>query len=127
MAQSSSKPRRHVILAFDTFELDEARFELRRSGEPIPMQARAFDAMLYLVKNRHRVVTVTELLSGLWRDRAVTNGSVHQAIFLVRRALATGGATREYVQTVRGRGFRFVAQVTIKAPEQAHSHELMKY
>lgn len=126
MAQVS-KPKRSTIFAFDPFELDEARFELRRSGEPIPIQARAFDTLLHLVKNRHRVVTRAELLNGPWRDLIVTNGSVHQAILLARRALATGGTTREYIQTVRGRGFRFVAQVIIKAPEQPISDELMKY
>ena len=117
MAQTS-KSRRHVVLTFGNFELDEARFELRHSGEPVPIQARAFDTLVHLVKNRHRVVTTAELLKGPWRDSSVNNGSIHQAILLVRRALAKGGNTnREYVETVRGRGFRFVAQVTLAAQQ----------
>ncbi len=96
---------------FGDFELDGPRFELRRRGARVPIQPKALDVLLYLVRHRERVVGRDELLDELWPDAMVTEGSVTKAIGVVRRILAAGGVETS-IETVRGRGFRFVAPVS---------------
>jgi DNA-binding winged helix-turn-helix (wHTH) protein len=55
-----------LLFAFEDFELDEARFELRRAGRRVAVQPKALKLLLYWVAHRHRSVPVTELLQALW-------------------------------------------------------------
>jgi DNA-binding response OmpR family regulator len=51
------------------FLSDERR--LKKAGKEIPLGARAFDLLIFLVENRHRVVTKAEMLDAVWPDIAV--------------------------------------------------------
>jgi DNA-binding winged helix-turn-helix (wHTH) protein/tetratricopeptide (TPR) repeat protein len=96
---------------FGEFELSEARFELRRAGVGVPVQPKAMNLLLYLLRHRERVVTKEELLSTLWPGIAVTEASLSKAVGGARRALVDGAEEQRHIRTVRGRGFRFVAPV----------------
>ena len=48
------------------FELDEARFELRRAGQPVALEAKPFELLAYLVRHADRVVEKDELLDAVW-------------------------------------------------------------
>jgi DNA-binding winged helix-turn-helix (wHTH) protein len=58
-----------MIIAFDEFELDTGRFELRRAGQPRPVEPQVFDVLVYLATHRNRVVSKDELLKALWTGR----------------------------------------------------------
>ena len=98
-----------MTIAFDEFELDPARRELRAHGEPQPLQPQAFDLLLYLVENRERVVPKRELLDALWPETIVTESSIQRAVSLARSALGERGA--ELIQTFPRQGYRFVGNV----------------
>lgn len=100
-----------VKFRFGPFELDANRFELRRDGELVPLQRRAFDLLLHLVEKRDVVVTKEDLLAHVWSGVAVTKDSLAQAVMSVRTALADDVDRPAYIQTIRGRGYRFVATV----------------
>ena len=51
-----------MIYCFGPFELDVDRYELRSSGQPLPLQPKVADALLLLLAARHRVVLRRELL-----------------------------------------------------------------
>ena len=53
-------------VAFDDFELDHDRFELRHRGTPVPVERQVFDVLAYLVSQRGRVVPKEELLEQVW-------------------------------------------------------------
>ncbi len=95
-----------MTIVFDEFELDPATRELRRNGEPQPLQPQVFDLLLYLVENRARVVPKRELLDSLWPDAAVTESSIQRAVSLARSSLGDKGA--ELIQTFPRQGYRFV-------------------
>jgi DNA-binding winged helix-turn-helix (wHTH) protein/pSer/pThr/pTyr-binding forkhead associated (FHA) protein len=100
-----------VLARFGEFEIDEARFELRRVGRPVRVQPKVLDLLLYLVRHRDRVVTKEELFAGVWSGVTVAEGSLLQAISVARRLVGDSSESQRYIRTIRGRGFQFVADV----------------
>ncbi|PTY02097.1 hypothetical protein DB347_24545 [Opitutaceae bacterium EW11] len=99
-----------MILCFGPFSLEEAKRELRLSGELIELQPRVFDLFVHLVRNRERVVPKEELLSAIWPEVIVTDSSIMRAISVIRAALRRGGL-EDAIQTYSRQGYRFVANV----------------
>ncbi len=114
--------RERGVFAFGPFELDPTRRTLRQNGCEVPLTARLFDTLLYLVQHPDRLVTRDELESAVWGGRAVESGNLQKAISSLRKALQGG---EELIVTVPGRGFRFAAPVAFE-PEavEAFGHGL---
>ncbi len=106
-----------AVHSFDDLELDTALFELRRQGAKVPLEPQAFDVLVYLVSHRDRVVPKEELMDAIWGGRFVTEAAVTSRIKQVRRALGDSGQAQRAIQTVHGRGYRFVAPVRDGAAE----------
>jgi DNA-binding winged helix-turn-helix (wHTH) protein len=98
-----------IRMVFGDFELDEARFELRRRGAVVAVQPKVLDLILYLARHRRRVVAKDELFEQVWRGVSVTEASLSQAVSLARRALADSTEEQHTIRTVRGKGLQFVA------------------
>jgi DNA-binding winged helix-turn-helix (wHTH) protein len=58
-----------VIGLGEDIEIDEALFEVRRSGRAVPMEPQAFDVLLHLVRHSDRVVPKEELMDTIWGGR----------------------------------------------------------
>lgn len=104
-----------MIYTFEDFELDTALFELRRAGEPRPVEPQVFDLLAYLVAHRDRVVGRDELLENLWGGRFVAEATLSSRIKLARQAVADSGREQRLITTVHRRGYRFVAAVEEQA------------
>jgi len=103
-------------LRFGPFELDPERFELRRDGQPLPVEPRTFDLLRFLAQNIGRTVTRDEILSAVWQDRIVSDAALSSQIRAARRALGDDGEAQQLIVTVHGRGFRLRRQKA-DAPE----------
>lgn len=110
-----------MVLTFDTFVLDVEGFVLSQSGREVRLQPRALEVLIYLVLHRDRMVSKEELVAGPWRGTAVTDTAIHQALLLARRALADTSSSPRYLKTVRGRGFRFTAEVSEDSTSGTHA------
>jgi DNA-binding winged helix-turn-helix (wHTH) protein len=99
-----------MIYRFGGYELDEAQRELRLQGRELALQPKVFDLLLYLVRNRDRVISKNELLDTLWADTIVADGALQRAMSLVRAALQPGGA-HDSIRTFARHGYRFCAPV----------------
>ena len=110
-----------MIYAFDDFELDEELFELRYRGEIVPLQARVWKTIAHLIEQRTRVVSKAELLETVWAGTAVSETAISQVIMLARKALHDESEQPHIIKTVRGRGFRFVAEVQVVPARRAPS------
>jgi DNA-binding winged helix-turn-helix (wHTH) protein len=99
-----------MLYAFDEFEADDRLYELRRAGVAVPVEPRVFDLLLHLVRHRDRVVTRSELLADVWSGVVVSESALSTAVNALRKTLGAGGA-KPPIQTVYGRGYRFVAPV----------------
>lgn len=97
-----------MVVRFGDFELDVARYELRRDGKVVPLERRIFNLIEYLVANTDRVVSKHELLAEVWQGRHVAEGSLSVAVAAARRALADNAASQRVIRTCHGRGYQFV-------------------
>jgi len=106
---------------FGEFELDGDAYTLTRRGEDLALQRKAFDLVRYLLERSGQLVTKTELLDALWAGEHVNEGAVPWTVHQARRALGQDRSDRGPIETVQGRGYRFVASVErLEAP--AHTH-----
>ena len=98
-------------IRFDDFELDYARFQLSRSGTPVRLEGLPLQLLMFLVEKRGQLVTREEISSALWSKDVFVDveQGINTAIRKIRRALGDDADEPHYLQTVVGRGYRFVA------------------
>ena len=81
------------------------------------------ELLIYLIAKRGRLVTRQELMDTVWGDTVITESAVTKAAARLRKALGDDSATHRYLETVRSRGYRFVADVEeIESPGQPAAH-----
>jgi TolB-like protein/Flp pilus assembly protein TadD len=107
---SSSRP---APVRFADFELDVAAYELRRGGRPVRLERRPMDLLILLVERRRQLVSRAEIVDRLWGAGVFVDVEmgVNTAIRKVRQALRDPADKPLFVETVPGRGYRFVADV----------------
>lgn len=100
-----------MIYRFDVFELDMARFELRKGGEPCPLEPQVFALLAFLIEHRERLVSKDEIFEKLWDGRVVTDSALASRVKTARQALGDSGKAQRFIKTIHGKGFRFVGNV----------------
>lgn len=111
-----SPPRR--AYRFGDFELDLAAYELRRLGRPVKINRQAMDVLILLVERRRQLVSRADIVDRLWgKDVFVdVETGVNTAISKVRQALRDSAEEPAFVETVAGKGYRFIAPVELAPP-----------
>jgi DNA-binding winged helix-turn-helix (wHTH) protein/pimeloyl-ACP methyl ester carboxylesterase len=102
---------RSVIYAFDQYQLDTQRFELREENAVIALEPQVFSVLAFLIERRDRVVSKDELLEGVWGTSFVTDAALSTRIMEARRAVADNGRDQRLIRTIQRRGYRFVGDV----------------
>ncbi|RWD35662.1 tetratricopeptide repeat protein [Mesorhizobium sp.] len=103
-----------LAFAFGDFLLiPEERLLLRR-GEPVALTAKAFDLLVVLVRRAGHLVTKDELFDEVWPGTFVQETNLTVNISALRKALDDGRDGSRIIQTVPGRGYRFVAPVVVR-------------
>src|SRR2546423_7166661 len=105
-----SRPDKHLY-EFGPFRLDTAEQLLLHEGRPVPLAGKAFETLVVLVRRSGQLVHKEELMSEVWPDTIVEENNLDKSISTLRKALGEGDAERKYIETVRGRGYRFAAGV----------------
>ena len=103
------------ILRFRDFELDVAGYELRRQGRPLKLGRQPMDLLILLVESRRQLVSRSDIVDRLWgKDVFVdVETGVNTAISKVRQALRDSPDAPAFVETVPGKGYRFIAEVEV--------------
>jgi DNA-binding winged helix-turn-helix (wHTH) protein len=96
---------------FGPYELDPVRRRLSASGEPVSVSDRQLDVLLLLVARAGQIVAKQDLIEAAWRDVAVGDNSLEQAISSLRRLLGTAPGGGHYIETLARRGYRFAGPV----------------
>jgi Tol biopolymer transport system component/DNA-binding winged helix-turn-helix (wHTH) protein len=99
----------HRAYAFGPFVADTVTRRLWREGHAVPITAKTFDVLAVLLERRDRLVTKDELLDRVWPDTAVQENNLARQVSSLRRALGQRPDDANYVVTVPGQGYRFVA------------------
>jgi pimeloyl-ACP methyl ester carboxylesterase/DNA-binding winged helix-turn-helix (wHTH) protein len=103
-----------MIYEFGEWSLDTGRYELRRGGVPQHLEPQVYAVLCHLIEHRDRLVPTKELMEQVWGHRFITPGTLNTRIKALRQALDDDGAAQRVIKTVRGRGFRFVADVSVR-------------
>lgn len=102
------------IYEFGGFRLDTTLQVLASpAGEPITLPSRAFETLRYLVERSGELVEKSALMKAVWPRALVEENNLNQCIFTLRKALGEAAGERRFILTVPGRGFKFVAPVTV--------------
>lgn len=106
-------------IRFDDFQLDFGRFQLFRAGRPLKLEGLPLQLLMFLVENRGQLVTREQIADALWgKDVFVdVEQGINTAIRKVRQALDDNSDQPQYLQTVVGRGYRFVGRTQAEAEE----------
>ncbi|MGB5035977.1 MAG: transcriptional regulator, partial [Blastocatellia bacterium] len=88
---------------------------LLRGGEPVALTPKVFETLVYLVEHRGKVLSKDELMSAIWPDTVVEENNLGQNISRLRAVLGERPSEHRFIATVPGRGYRFVADVTLLA------------
>jgi len=96
---------------FGSYSMNLASYELFRGETAVPVEPQVFNLLSYLIVNRDRLVKKDELLDELWGHRYVSESALSTQIKSLRKAVGDDGRQQSVIQTVRGRGYRFVAQL----------------
>ena len=109
----------HPMYRFDDFVVDPETWRLSRGGQEIHLKPVVLKLLIYLIANRGRLVTRQELMDTVWGDTVISESALTQAVARLRKALGEDATTHRYLETVRSRGYRFVATVEeIETPHQ---------
>jgi DNA-binding winged helix-turn-helix (wHTH) protein len=103
---ADSAPSIHAIGPF-AFHL--LRSELSREGVVVELAPKARRVLAYLIRNQERFVSREELHREIWPGVVVSQGSLTQAVWEIRRALGDSRDSPRFVETRYGLGYRFLA------------------
>ena len=102
-----------LIQLGEDFELDLRGYELRRSGRPVKLERIPMELLLLLVQERGQLVTRDEIIARIWgKDVFVdSDNSINAAIRKIRQVLKDDPDRPRFIQTITGKGYRFIAPV----------------
>lgn len=102
-----------MIYRFNDWELDTRKHELRCHGEIVEIEPKGFKLLQYLLENRNRLISRQELLEACWPRTHVNESVLTTSIGRVRRLIdPTPDPNHPLIQTVWGKGYRWVLEVT---------------
>ena len=110
---SNPIPPPNCIHFADDFELDLRAYELRSAGIPIKLKPIPMELLLLLVQRRGELVTREEIVEQIWGKGVFldTDNAINGAISKIRQVLRDSVEQPRFIQTVSGKGYRFIAAV----------------
>ncbi len=103
-----------MVYRFADCVLDTQLFTLARAGQSTRLAPKVFEVLCYLIEHRDRVVSKQELCDQVWEGLAITDAAMESCLRAVRLTVGDSGQAQRIIQTQRGHGYRFVADVTVE-------------
>ena len=112
---------------FFGYTIDVQKRCVLRAGEPLPVTNQGWEVLLFLAKRSGQVVSRDELMAAAWKNKLVSDATLHKQIQRLRQTL---NADDEIIKTIHGQGFMFVPEVRFDAngsnPAQVVQHSPLK-
>src|SRR5215468_650631 len=101
--------------AIEPVELDLGRYELRRFGRRVRLERKPMELLIFLVARRDQMVSREDIVRKLWRSSLFidTERNINNILRKIRIALADDTAKPRFIETVVGKGYRFIGQVRV--------------
>src|SRR5262245_35416774 len=100
-----------VIYRFAAYALDYRRRRLASWEEQFAIEPQVFSVLLYLVRNRDRIVSRDDLIAGVWDGRVVSESTLSSRLTAVRHAVEDSGERQRLIRTLPRMGYRFIGSV----------------
>ena len=96
-------------------ELDLGRYELRRRGRRVKLEKKPMELLIFLVGRRERLVSRQDIVAKLWQSDLFvdTERNINNIVRKIRRALGDDPAKPRYLETVVGKGYRFIGPIRV--------------
>src|SRR5438552_2289439 len=120
MLRGAVMPSSHSLF-FPSFCFDLADERLWHGTEAIVLRRKTLAVLRYLVEHPDQLVTKEELLAAVWPETVVSEGILSVSMRELRKALGDDPEAPVFVETVYGRGYRFIAPVSIAPPVEGRN------
>ncbi|MDH3604585.1 MAG: AAA family ATPase, partial [Candidatus Tectomicrobia bacterium] len=104
---------------FPPFHLDERSERLWHGDQAVRLTPRAFAVLRYLVTRAGELVPKDDLIDAVWATPYISDAALTTCMYELRQALGERAQTPQFIETVRGRGYRFIAPVRTEAGSHA--------
>ena len=96
-------------------ELDLGRYELRRQGRRVKLEKKPMELLIFLVGRREQLVSRNEIVARLWHSDLFidTEPNINNIVRKIRTALADNSSKPRFLETVVGKGYRFIGPVRV--------------
>lgn len=101
------------------FKIDLGEERLWHGDRPVQIGNKAFQLLRFFVANPNRLLTKDNILNGVWHDLHVSEGLVKEYVHDLRLALGDNPKRPRFIETVHGRGYRFLGGVEQVAPAES--------
>src|SRR5262245_47649633 len=102
-----------MIYRFADCALDTQLFTLDRAGQRTRLPPKVFEVLCYLIEHRDHVVSKQELCDQVWEGYAISDATLESCLRVVRLSVGDSGQAQRVIQTQRGYGYRFVAELAL--------------
>jgi TolB-like protein/DNA-binding winged helix-turn-helix (wHTH) protein/Tfp pilus assembly protein PilF len=108
------------VLKFENLELDLGSYQLRRDGSALKLEKIPMELLILLISKRGQLVSRDEIIDRLWGKDVFVDSEhgVNTAIRKIRNVLIDDPDRPRYIETVVGKGYRFIAAVSVPLEEQ---------
>ncbi len=100
-----------MLYLFEDYGLDTDRRELYRATSLISVEPKVFDLLVYVIRNRERVVSKDDLVAAIWNGRIVSESALTTCINAARNAIGDSGDAQRLIKTLPRKGIRFIGIV----------------
>jgi TolB-like protein/DNA-binding winged helix-turn-helix (wHTH) protein/Flp pilus assembly protein TadD len=109
---------------FEGFQLDVARYELRRNGHVLKLEKIPMELLILLISKQGELVCREDIIEKIWGRHVFieTEHGINTAVRKIRQTLGDDPERPRFVQTVVGKGYRFVAAVSSGATNTSPSN-----
>ncbi len=109
------------LYEFGPFRLDQAGRRLLRDGAPVALTPKVFDTLLVLVEHHGQSLSRSELIARIWPETSVDEHNLNQSIAVLRKVLDDNPRQPDYIATLPGRGYSFIAEVRRSEDQHARN------
>src|SRR5579871_5406168 len=105
-------------------EVDLGRYELRRSGRRVRIEKKPMELLIFLLERREQMVAREEIVKRLWRSNLFIDSekNINNIVRKLRAALGDNAGRPKFLETVVGKGYRFVGAVRVIDPKYPFSN-----
>jgi DNA-binding winged helix-turn-helix (wHTH) protein/tetratricopeptide (TPR) repeat protein len=102
-----------AVRAIGEIELDLGRYELRRHGRRVKLEKKPMELLIFLVSRREQLVSRKDIVAKLWRSDLFIDAepNINNIVRKIRVALGDNSARPRFLETVVGKGYRFIGPV----------------